>query len=241
MVPQSRPPILITRPQPQATRLARQLRALDWTGPVFVSPLLEPQFMDAPLPGRTFQAIILTSETAVLAAQRLQGLPKSAFCVGDRTAKAARRAGFTATSAKGDERDLLMTILQSGTPGPLLYLHGRDTRGTLVQDLISAGAETHSILVYAQNHRSLSTAALRLIRRPGPLLLPIFSPRSAALLAADWQAVGANATPHVIALSQAVADAAVPLHPARLTIAAHPDGDSLLAAMRHMAEDIARA
>ena len=237
MVPQSRPPILVTRPQPQALRFARQLRGLDWTGQVYCSPVLEPVFLPVSLPDLPFHAVILTSETAALAARHLSGLPKRAFCVGDRTAQAARRAGFIATSAKGDASDLLSAILQSKTAGPLLYLHGRETQGSIALDLNAAGIQVHAALVYAQNPRPLSAAVLRLIRRPGPLVLPIFSPRSAVLLAAQWQAAGARSDPWVVALSQAVADAASPLRPARLAIAAHPDGDSLLAAMKHMAQE----
>lgn len=237
MVPQSRPPILITRPQPQASRFARQLRGLDWTGRVHVSPLLEPVFL-APTPlDHPYVAVILTSEAAAIAAQNLPGLPNLAWCVGDRTARAARRGGFTAHSAKGDASDLLAAILNAKGPGPLLYLHGREIAGTLVQDLNSAGIMTHSLLAYAQNPRPFGPDALRLIRQPGPLILPILSPRSAAILAAEWQASGARAAPHVIALSQAVADVAARLHPASLTIASRPDGDSLLAGMRHMSEE----
>lgn len=237
MVSQSRPPILITRPQPQASRFARHLRSLDWTGRVLVSPVLEPVFLSVAPPGLTYQAVILTSETAVRAAQHLSGLPKLAFCVGDRTARLARRAGFLATSAKGDAADLLAVILQSGTPGPMLYLHGRETRGSLAQDLNKAGVETHATLAYAQDPRPLGAAVLRLIRKPGPVVLPVFSPRSAALLATQWQAADARSDACVVALSQAVAAAAAPLRPARIKIAAHPDGDSLLAAMKHMAEE----
>jgi len=237
MVPQSRPPILITRPQPQASRLARQIRGLDWTGRVYVAPVLGPVFYPLRLPDTHFRAVILTSETAVLAAKRLSGLPKLAFCVGDRTAQAARRAGFSATSAMGDATDLLAAILQSVTVGPLLYLHGREMRGTLVDDLISAGIETFSAVTYAQNPRPLTAASVALIRHAGPVILPIFSPRSAAVLAGEWQAAGAKAAPYVVALSQAVAAAAAPFKPAHITIAARPDGDSLLVAMTHMAED----
>lgn len=234
MVPQSRPPILITRPQPQASRFARQLRGLEWTGKVLVSPLLEPVFLNPIALGLPFHAVILTSETAALAARNLPGLPKLAFCVGDRTAQVARRLGFTARSAMGNASDLLDAIVDAGKRGPLLYLHGRETTGSLAVDLNSAGIETHSLLAYAQNPRPLGPEALRLICQPGPVILPILSPRSAALLVAAWQSAGAKATAHVAALSPAIAKAAASLHPETLAIAERPDGDSLLAAIRHL-------
>jgi uroporphyrinogen-III synthase len=207
---------------------------LGWASPVHVSPILEPVYLSPLLPDLRFRAVILTSEAAALAARNLSGLPKLAWCVGDRTATVARRVGFDAHSANGDASDLFAAILMAAQPGPLLYLHGRETRGGFVQDLISAGIETHSVLAYEQNPRPLTPAALRLIRKTGPVILPIFSPRSAALLVTEWQEADAKAAPHVIALSQSVADSAAALHPASLTIAARPDGDSLLAAIRQM-------
>lgn len=236
-----RPPILITRPEPQATRFGRALRAADWTGQVFVSPLMGPVFPAVTVPPRPFAAIVLTSETGALAAARLPGLPRLAWCVGDRTAQVARAHGFTTRSARGDAAALAALIVAEGTTGPLLYLHGRETRGNLAEALNSAGIETIALLAYAQDPRPLTGAARRLIAQPGPVVLPILSPRTATLLVAAWQAAGAQATAHVVAMSPAVAEAARPLTPATLDIAARPDGDSLLAALRHRMESWPRA
>lgn len=236
-----RPPILVTRPEPQATRFGRALRGADWTGRVFISPLMAPVFAEILLPPRPFAAIVLTSETGALAAARLPGLPRLAWCVGDRTAQVARAKGFATRSAKGDAAALAALILAEGATGPLLYLHAREARGDLADTLNSAGLETISQLAYAQDPRPLTPAARRLIARPGPVVLPILSPRTATLLVAAWQAAGAWATPHVVALSPAVAKAARPLNPATLDIADRPDGDSLLATLRRRMESWPRA
>lgn len=236
-----RPPILVTRPEPQATRFGRALRAEDWTGRVFVSPLMVPVFPHVSVPARPFAAIVLTSETGALAAARLPGLPRLAWCVGDRTAQVARAKGFTTRSAQGDAAALAALIQGEQAKGPLLYLHGRETRGNLAETLNSAGIETIPLLAYAQDPRPLTQAALRLIRSPGPVVLPILSPRTATLLVAAWQAGGAKATPHVVAMSPAVAEAARPLMPATLDIAVRPDGDSLLATLRARLDSWPRA
>lgn len=236
-----RPPILVTRPEPQATRFGRALRAAEWTGRVFVSPLMAPVFPHVAVPARPFAAIVLTSETAALAAARLPGLPRLAWCVGDRTAQVARAKGFAARSAKGDAEALAALILREDAGGPLLYLHGRETASDLAETLNSAGIETISLLTYAQDPRPLTAAALRLIRATGPVILPILSPRSAVLLARAWAEAEARATPHVVAMSPAVAAAAAPLAAESMTVAAHPDGDSLLAALRHLMETWPRA
>lgn len=232
MAAQSRPPILITRPEPQASRFARLLRAQDWVGRVHVSPLIEARDLPLQRPEGRFQGLILTSETAARAAGRLTGLPSLAWCVGDRTAQVARALGFQAVSARGDADALVARILAERQPGPLLYLHGRDTRGNVAERLNSAGTETYSALIYAQEPRPLTPRAGRLIRGSDPLVLPVFSPRTAELLVAEWRRLGGRAPAHVVALSPAVARVAAPLPAAEVTLADRPDGESLLSALK---------
>lgn len=231
MAAQSRPPILITRPEPQASRLARQLRAQDWVGRVHVSALLVPSHFPATLPDGEFNAVILTSETGALAAGRLPGLPRLAWCVGDRTARVAARQGLDAHSAKGDAAALVAALIAAQQPGRLLYLHGRETRGDLAERLNSAGIETVSLQIYAQDSRPLTPAARRLIRDKAPVILPVLSPRSADILVSAWRDAQGRAPAHVVALSPAVATSAQALNPASLTIAVRPDGKALLAAL----------
>jgi uroporphyrinogen-III synthase len=235
MAAQSRPPILITRPEPQATRFARKLRGLDWVGKVHVAPLMTPEILKVSLPQRPFKAVVLTSETGALAAGLLAAnLPRAAWCVGDRTARVARAKGFLARSAKGDSLALAQAIIASGQAGPLLLLQGRETAGHLGETLNSAGIETVSVTIYAQNLQPLTAAAERLIRGDGPVILPVLSPRSAQLLVQAWQDSGARAQPWPVALSPAVARALQAFGPDRVTIAETSDGDSLLAAMKDL-------
>ena len=234
MTAQSRPPILVTRPEPQAERFARALRAQDWAGRVHVSPLMAAVYPPLSLPARPFDAVILTSETTALAAGRRPDLPRKAWCVGNRTARAARAQGFQAVSARGDADALVQMILARGGHGPLVYLHGRETRGAVAERLNSAGIETIPVLAYAQEPCPLRPAAIRLLRQPGPVILPILSPRSAALLCQAWVNARAVAQAHVVVLSPAIAQAAEPLRPASVTLATRPDGESLLAALKQL-------
>ena len=90
MARQSQPTILLTRPLAQSQRFAAMV------GGAVIAPLMVPEFLSPPLPTRDFAAVVLTSETGVEAARRISAagapLPKRAFCVGDRTAKAAQAA-----------------------------------------------------------------------------------------------------------------------------------------------------
>lgn len=235
MAPQSRPiPLLLTRPAVQGDRLATDLAAhMPGVFQPIASPLMEPAFLFPDIPNADWSSVILTSETGVEAAARLreQGhvLPLDAWCVGDRTAHVAREAGFSAISAQGDAEALIDLILASDDPGPLLHLRGRDARGDIVPRLTAQGRPAHALIVYAQEALPLSNEAALVLAGSDPVVVPLFSPRSAALFAAR----GPFAAPlRIAAISAATARAAEALAPERLSIAERPDGAMMLTAIR---------
>lgn len=232
MARQSRAPVvLLTRPAPQSQRFAQALQARLPSVQVIVSPLMQTEWLHPPLPDRPFHALILTSETGAEAAGRLRAtgtpLPATAFCVGPRTTEAARAAGFAAISADGDVHALAALIRAAHPQGPLLHIRGEDVAGNLTETLTNSGIETHSVTLYAQRPCPLSPAARTLLQAEGPVLVPLFSPRSAQILA---QALPADvkAPLWIAAISPAAATEAQALTPARLTIAPHPDGGNML-------------
>ncbi len=230
MAPQSRPvPVLLTRPQAQGDRFATDL--ITRFGPTLApvpSPLIAPAFLHPAIPQQPYTAIILTSETAAASAAAIPNLPRHAYCVGDRTAAAARAAGFTPHSAKGDANALIALILSTQDQGPFLHLRGADSRGDIAATLTDAGRPTHAAITYDQRPQPLSLEARTLLAGETPVLLPLFSPRTAEILASQ----GPFAAPlWLAALSPAVAAAAAHLHPARSAIAAEPNADALLTAI----------
>lgn len=244
MAIQSRDPvaILLTRPLPQASRFATELvtRFGDAVAPV-IAPLQVSQFLVAEVPTAT--ALILTSETGAQAARKLREtgvpLPATAFCVGDRTACAASDAGFAPISAGGDADALITLILARKPPGPLLHLHGQETRGDVARRLTDAGIPTASAVIYRQEPQPLSPEAAALLARPGPVIVPLFSPRGAALFAAE--ARGVRAALHLATISPATAQAVAHLQAAARMTAAHPDAPAMLDAIAVMLRDIAAA
>lgn len=232
MARQSRAPtLLLTRPAPQSQRFAQQLRARLGDVAVVISPLMQTEFHRPALPARLFQAVIFTSETGVEAALPFKHqLPSRAFCVGNRTAAAARAAGFAAESAAGEVEALAAKIRTSDIHGPLLHLRGADSAGDLPGALAKSGIETVSVILYSQNPLALSDEAAALFQHDRPILIPIFSPRSARILA-QMLPTGAKAPLLIVAISKAAAMAAQALSPQLLTIAAHPDGENMLQAV----------
>ena len=233
MTAQSHPPvILLTRPADPSARFATALRARFPDLHIVTSPLIAPTFPLVSLPGRKWTAVIFTSETAVQAAKRIAAdghtLPELAFCVGDQTAQTAQAAGFQALSAQGDGATLLAFIQAQSLRGPMLYLHGRETRLDIAERLESSGIETFSCLTYAQNAQPLTAEATALLHAPSAILAPVFSPRTGQILAQECARIGATAPLHVVAIS-AAAGAAFPQ--ANLTLTCRPDATAMLAAI----------
>jgi uroporphyrinogen-III synthase len=115
-----------------------------------VAPLMRVEPVAADL-GGMWSAIAITSANAprAVTGTGLKTLP--VFAVGQRSAEAARRAGFRdVTSANGDFMDLVRLIAAraSGTKAPLLYLAGEDRSGDLVAQLAAHGVEAEMRIVY---------------------------------------------------------------------------------------------
>lgn len=230
MAKQSRPLVILTRPAAQSARFAAAITARFGALPILISPLMEPEFLAPPVPDRQFSALVLTSQTAVQALAGLQGpLPRLAFCVGDRTAAAAARAGLHAISAQGDAAELIALIQNHQPAPPLLHLRGRDSRGDIATSLTEAGIETLEAVVYDQRPRPLTDEARAALSGTEPVLCPVFSPRTAALLG------DAMPRPHaplqIAAISAATAAALGRCSLAALEIASRPDAAALLDAM----------
>ena len=233
MARQSAIPVLITRPEPQATRFAAELTAaLGRAVAPLCCPLMEEVALTPDRPPGPYAAVVLTSEPGVRAAVRLRdqgwALPSLAFCVGDRTAAAATAAGFAAESAAGAVQDLASLILSQPDKGPLLYLHGQDRAGDLLSLL--PGRPVTEAVVYAQRALALSPEALAVIGAAGPVIVPLFSPRTARLFQqALPENTGARLVP--VAMSANVAQALTGDLARAATVADRPDSHAMIAAI----------
>jgi uroporphyrinogen-III synthase len=142
--------VVVTRPQADSERTAASLEALGHE--VLVAPLMRIEPVAVDLAG-TWSAIVITSANALQAvpapADGVKTLP--VFAVGDRSAEAARRAGFAeVNSANGDIRDLVRLVAARavGAKAPLLYLAGEDRTGDLVAQLAAHGIDAEMKVVY---------------------------------------------------------------------------------------------
>jgi uroporphyrinogen-III synthase len=223
-------PVLLTRPLPQSQAFARALAARFGTRlrPV-ISPLIKVQTQALPLPPGRFAGVIFTSANGVEAAGGMAGLPRLAWCVGDKTAGTARAAGFDARSAGGDAEALVTAITANPPTGRLIHLHGRETRGDIAARLTAAGVETLALEVYQQIAQPISEAARELVADGGVVLVPLFSPRTAQLFANAVSGLPLEGL-RVAAMSPAVA-AVVPAGAGVLITAHRPEAKAMLDAV----------
>jgi len=141
--------VLVTRPHPDDETTAASLRARGFD--VLRAPMMrfEPVAVHEEMNAR-YSAVIVTSANALrgveplLKGHRMLELPL--FAVGDHTAAAARRAGFThVVSANGDAanlRDLVLASLRAKElkkASTLLYLAGAEIARDLASELEESG------------------------------------------------------------------------------------------------------
>ncbi|VDS07173.1 uroporphyrinogen-III synthase [Paracoccus haematequi] len=211
-----RPVLLLTRPQADSRRFAAMLP--EWRA--VISPILRIVAVDhdgAAL--RDAPGLVFTSAHAVAAAGPGRG--RLALCVGGHTAQVARAAGFDVRAGNGFAEGLLPLIDGAGVP--LIHPHGRH----LAKRLPVPG-----MVVYDQQAVPLTAEARALLGGDGPVVLPLFSPRSARLVADATR--GARAPLRVAAISDA-AWAAWDGPAAGHAVAERPDAAAMAAAVRALA------
>jgi uroporphyrinogen-III synthase len=230
--------ILVTRPEPDASREADKLAALGHQA--VVAPLLaietiggvELQFDGA-------QAVLATSRNALRALASHRGLPDAIglplFAVGETTAREAQALGFAdVTAGPGTGSALAKLVGEELQPdqGTLVHLAGETLAFDLKAALESQGFSVRQPVLYrAVAADALPTEALRLLkaeRLDGAILM---SPRTARIFADLLTREAAVTQAQRIVcycLSEAVAEVLVPLGFA-VRVAARPREEEVLA------------
>ncbi len=227
------PTFLITRPEPEASRMAERLRAT-WPGlGVIVAPLMQIAYRGA-LPEMTGrETLIFTSRHGVEGFCHLT--PRRdlrAYAVGAATAEAARAHGFEAIAAEGDATSLLDLIEREGVTGSFLHPRGTHVAADIAGALRARGLEAIEIVVYAQTAQPLSPEVRSVLDGDAPVILPLMSPRSGRLFFANAGEIRAPLL--VAAMSRNVADTVPEGAATRLVVAKTPDMGALCAALHDL-------
>jgi uroporphyrinogen-III synthase len=123
-------------------------------------------------------------------------------------------------------------VIASGERGPFLHARGREARGEVAARLRAAGIGCVEAVVYDQVALPLSAEAQALLAGDAPVLVPLFSPMSAARLAAALAGIPLRAPLLVAAMSPAVSAAWTGPAPLGLAVARRPDAPAMLDALK---------
>jgi uroporphyrinogen-III synthase len=229
--------ILVTRPEPDNETTAAALRAKGFA--VLLAPMLrfEPvAFHDDP--DARYGAVIVSSANALraieadLAGSRLLALPL--FAVGERSAEAARRAGFGDVAV----RDLIVASVRAKTlkkASTLLYLAGADLAGDLAGELGERGFSVVTHTTYRMMPvQNLPQEAVDAFAANAIEAVLHYSRRSARAFVDAVRAAGveisALAIPHCC-ISDAVAQVVRDVGATRVLVARSPDESGVFEAL----------
>jgi|TARA_B110000908_G_scaffold164675_1_gene213015 uroporphyrinogen-III synthase len=158
-----------------------------------------------------------------------------AYCVGAMTTQAALTAGWAAIQAGETANQLVLNLLNRKVGVSLTHLSGVHTRGNIAEILSAGGVSTKRIVVYDQEVCALTSQATEALSVNFPLLVPLFSPRTARSFADQNNG---QAALHIIALSQDVADQVSDLTLETLTVLDHPTRLAMIDETQKVASDL---
>jgi uroporphyrinogen-III synthase len=231
--------VLVTRPEPGASRTARRLVALGYAA--VVMPLTEVRAITLPASavaqaGKGIDLVAITSANAVRHAPEtllaeLRHLP--CFAVGEETAAVARKVGFaTVHVGSGDAGGLAETIAANTPLGArVIYPCGRVRRPDFEAAIEAGGRIVRAVEVYDTIEATLSERQIRSLVDGGRLdavLLHSAMSATALLRLADRPDVReALRDATFVCISRRVADA-LGAAPVRVIVAATSDDDAML-------------
>lgn len=213
--------LLVTRPEPDASREAKTLAARGHD--VALAPLLAIEFFSGvPLQLEGAQALLVTSRNALRAlalhGERSKALELPLFAVGEGTARQAQELGFAdVTIGPGTGSDLAALVSEELEParGPLVHLAGEALAFDLKSELEAQGFSVRQPVLYrAVPATELPLEILGLLKSEKLDGVILMSPRTAktfaALLARHGLATQGKSL-ICYCLSEAVAEAVAPL------------------------------
>lgn len=223
-----KPILLLTRPHAASSSFATMVQH---DVEIVISPLIDIiPVGEAPTLAAGAGAIF-TSRNGIV----MTGNDRSAWCVGQRTTLAAQSKGWHATYAGGTASDLVATLIATPPVQPLVHLRGTHSRGDVAERLQKAGLPVTETVVYDQVALPLSDEARAALDGEVPVIVPLFSPRSAALFASRPPG---RARVVLIAMSADVAARLAPYTSDAIQVAAEPTAQAMRAIVEKCADQI---
>src|SRR3569623_2069523 len=230
------PRILVTRAAPDAQETISRLEAIGIEG--VAAPLLECAPLHTSLPDpRGLAALAVTSANALrtLAERgaRAPYLGLQLFAVGERTAAAARAAGFGCVVDGGGTLAQLVEAIAAASPaGPVFYPTARHQSGDLAEELAPFGLAVATAKVYEMRAATALPPAIVDDLATEQFDAALFHSRRAAetfaTLAGDRLDAGVKARLGALCLSEQVAEPLIDAHFVRIGLADQPNEAAMM-------------
>ncbi|MEP2642669.1 uroporphyrinogen-III synthase [Roseobacter sp.] len=219
--------LIMTRPARANTQFIDQLSEdMQARLDIVESPLINVVSVRADYAVGPDESVIFSSANGVRHAPA--GRDRRAFCVGHATTKTAHNAGWHAIFAGETAEALVVFLTAYPIRSHIWHLAGRHTRGEIAETLNAQGISATRITTYDQTRLPLTDQAIEVLGGSDPVVVPLFSPRTAVQFV---QECPKTARPHVVALSEAVAEPLAHFKLKTLDISSRPTAAEMICSL----------
>ena len=215
--------LLLTRPLGGNERFCLKIKHLLYSCEILDNPIQKIDFLPSLGKVNKNSVLIFTSANGLRAAKKHNLINKKCFVVGANTKKIAVSFGYDVLGFSKDQENLLKLIKSKKPTESMVHIRGKHTVGNLCDALKRNQFSCLDIIGYNQEPLKIKKQNLQKIHSGRPVILPIFSSRSAELLQSNLDLTGFN----VIAISEAVAKIITGVELGELVISKKPDLNSM--------------
>ena len=215
--------LLLTRPLGGNERFCLKIKHLLYSCEILDNPIQKIDFLPSLSKVNKNSVLIFTSANGLRAAKKHNLINKKCFVVGANTKKIAVSFGYDVLGFSKDQENLLKLIKSKKPTESMVHIRGKHTVGNLSDALKRNQFSCLDIIGYNQEPLKIKKQNLQKIHSGRPVILPIFSSRSAELLQSNLDLTGFN----VIAISEAVAKIITGVELGELVISKKPDLNSM--------------
>ena len=215
--------LLLTRPLDGNERFCLKIKHLLYSCEILDNPIQRIDFLPSLSKVNKNSVLIFTSANGLRAAKKNNLSNKKCFVVGANTKKIAVSFGYDVLGFSKDQENLLKLIKSKKPTESMVHIRGKHTVGNLCDALKRNQFSCLDIIGYNQEPLKIKKQNLQKIHSGRPVILPIFSSRSAELLQSNLDLTGFN----VIAISEAVAKIVTGVELGELVISKKPDLNSM--------------
>ena len=215
--------LLLTRPLGGNERFCLKIKHLLYSCEILDNPIQKIDFLPSLSKVNKNSVLIFTSANGLRAAKKHNLINKKCFVVGANTKKIAVSFGYDVLGFSKDQENLLKLIKSKKPTESMVHIRGKHTVGNLCDALKRNQFSCLEVIGYNQEPLKIKKQNLQKIHSGRPVILPIFSSRSAELLQSNLDLTGFN----VIAISEAVAKIITGVELGELVISKKPDLSSM--------------